>query len=374
LPNREKDLQAASEIGKIYNSFLDKKLLCEFFLQSVPLFIGADRGWLFLAGADNKLWVEAASDDAGDCPADIASAAKSAYEKGQPVHADKSMHLPLIVRNGAIGVASFTGSSFTREQKDLAFGLASQLAGALKTIMLYEQTLKMERLAAVGRTTSMVMHEIKNILQLAMFSEQWIREGISTNNTKFLERGQKGMSKMLKDLDGFVYEMLSLTKDYQIQPQPMNLIELLSELAADLESKASGLKVKLDFQAAPDMAGVEGEPRSISRALLNIVKNALEAGDKEDSWIKIRAQSVDKDHYVIEIEDNGQGMTDEVKANIFQAFYSTKGERGTGLGLMIIDKTVKAHQGKIQVESELGKGTRFILTFPKKLAAPVTSR
>jgi len=67
------------------------------------------------------------------------------------------------------------------------------------------------------------------------------------------------------------------------------------------------------------------------------------------------------------IEDNGQGMSAEVKARIFEAFFSTKGQKGTGLGLMIIDRTLKMHHGEIRVESEEGKGTTFTLTLPKTL-------
>jgi signal transduction histidine kinase len=114
---------------------------------------------------------------------------------------------------------------------------------------------------------------------------------------------------------------------------------------------------------------VQGESRSLYRAILNMVKNAIEAADKKDAFIKIRARSVSNEDYEIVVEDNGQGMTEEVKAQIFSAFFSTKGERGTGLGLMIIDRTVKAHNGQIQLDSEAGKGTKFTLTFPKKSPA-----
>lgn len=370
MVSEDKDLIAANEIGKIYHSFLDKKILCDFFVENTLLFINADRGFLYLTGAEDKLWLDACSDQE-PAPSDLQAQAEAAFKKGQNVNAGGSLFIPLIVRNNAIGIACFTKNSpgtFNPREATLAESLATQLGGALKNILLHEQNIKMERLAAIGRTTSMVIHEMKNIMQIGMFSQEWIQEGLKNNNQKFLERGAKGITKALREMNGFIYEMLSLTKDYHIQPQPLNLQALLEELAEDLKPKAEQNNVKLDFSLETEGLEAEGEDRSIYRALLNIVKNAVEASDKPDAYIRIKIRETDAGHYQIKIEDNGMGMTDEVKANIFQAFFSTKGEKGTGLGLMIIDRTVKAHQGKIEVDSTFGKGTAFTLTFPKKIA------
>ncbi len=370
METQDKDLLAAQEIGKIYNSFLDKKLLCDFFVENTLLFVNASRGFLFLAGAEDKLWIESSSDEK-TVPDLLQAQAESAFKKGQNVSAGPAAFIPLIVRNSAIGVACFVKSGtevFLPREVTLAAGLAAQLAGALKNILLHEQNLKMERLAAIGRTTSMVIHEMKNIMQIGMFSQEWIQEGLKNNNQKFLDRGTKGIAKTLRELNGFIYEMLSLTKDYHIQPQPLSLQALLEELVEDLKPKADQNHVTLDFAVENPPVLAEGEDRSIYRALLNIVKNAIEASDKPDAFIRIRVRETDVEHYQIKIEDNGMGMSDETKANIFQAFFSTKGEKGTGLGLMIIDRTVKAHQGKIEVDSTFGKGTSFTLTFPKKIA------
>jgi signal transduction histidine kinase len=69
------------------------------------------------------------------------------------------------------------------------------------------------------------------------------------------------------------------------------------------------------------------------------------------------------------VEDNASGMSEEVKAKLFEAFFSTKGKRGTGLGLMVVARTARMHQGAVKVESQPGKGSKFILTlrrsFPK---------
>ena len=373
MASEPNNLRAVNEIGKIYSSLTDKKSLCDFFPQSVLMNIDADAGYLFLAGQGDDVWLESQTDDAQVMPPAMQKEAAVILKTGKAVRAGRSLGVPLIVRNHAIGVACFTraASSPPFEQKDLeiAFDLASQMAGALKNTLLFEQNLEMEKLAAIGKSMGMVMHEIKNIVQLATFAEEWLVRGIQKNNKPFQERGLEGFRKALKEMNGFVQEILSLTKNYKIQPQPVDLRALTLELETDLKEKAQAHEVALSFEVDPALGFVDMEERSIYRALLNLIKNAMEACNKEKSWIHVTAKSVDAQSYQIRIQDNGQGMSDEVRARLFQAFFSTKGEKGTGLGLMVVQKTIKAHAGKLEVESQEGVGTTFIITLPKMILA-----
>ena|SRR3989338_4531916 len=370
MPSREKDFQSAQEIGKIYNSIVNKKVLCDYFLESIFPFIGASQGYLLLAGNDSQLWLESANGPAQECPAEIEAQARLTLREVKPFLKGHRIFLPLVVQTSVMGVACFTkeaGPEFTKEDLELSFNLACQLSGALKNILLYEEGLKMERLAAVGQTISMVMHELKNIVQIAKLADELVRRGIKNQNEKFLQHGLDGIAKALKEMDGFIWDMLSLTKDYRVEPQKTDLGAIVEELKHDFEEKTRELGITLDFQVEEGFSPVDADSRALYRALLNLVQNAMEACEKDESFIRIRVQSKDKDFYEIKIEDNGKGMTPEVRAKIFQAFFSTKGRKGNGLGLMIVERTCKAHQGNIQVHSEQGKGTSMTLTFPKTL-------
>jgi signal transduction histidine kinase len=167
-------------------------------------------------------------------------------------------------------------------------------------------------------------------------------------------------------MDGFIWEMLSLTKDYELEPEKVDLSGILAELQSDLAERAEGYHIELDFKTDPGFPDVEGDGRSLYRALLNLVKNAFEAfQSKENARIRIRAKIKDSDHYELTVEDNASGMTDEIRAKLFEAFFSTKGKHGTGLGLMVVARTVKMHHGTVNVESQPGVGTRFTLTLPR---------
>ena len=374
MSSPEKPYQATHELGRVYDAITDSKVLTEFFLNTVSRFIPAQQSHLFLATRNKTLLLEAAVPSSTGAPANLAAEAQKIFEEGKPCVVKGRMFLPLIARNSVMGVACLERAEgapvFTSQEVETGFDLASEFSGALKNILLFEENLKMERLAAVGQAMGMVAHEIRNIIQLARFSDELIRMGIKEKNEKFLSTGLDKMTKTWKEMDGFIWEMLSLTKDYQLEPEKVDLSVILAELQNDLAERAGGYHIRLDFKTEPGFPVVEGDGRSLYRALLNLVKNAFEAFlEKKDAYIKILARIKDDEHYELIIEDNASGMSEEVKAKLFEAFFSTKGKRGTGLGLLVVSRTAKMHQGTVNVESQPGVGTKFILTlrrsFPK---------
>lgn len=374
MQNSGQPYQAAHEVGRVYDAITDKKVLADFFLTTVLQFVPAQKGYLFLATQNKTLLPEAVSPAGTEPSQELIATVREAFDSGKPFARKGQLFLPLVVRNSALGVACFERAAeepaFTPKEIEIGFDLASQFSGALKNNILFEENLKMERLAAVGQAMGMVIHEIKNIMQLARFSDEMTRMGIAEKNPKFIEQGLAKMKKTMKEMEGFIWEMLSLTKDYQLEPEKTDIPAILQELQSDLAERAEGYKIRLDFRADPGFPSVEGDGRSLYRALLNLVKNAFEAfSDKSDACIKIRARIKDGDFYELTVEDNASGMSEEVRARLFEAFFSTKGKRGTGLGLMVVARTVKMHQGTVTVESQPGVGTKFILLlrrfFPK---------
>lgn len=373
MPTIQKSHQTARELGKIYQSFFDKELLAEFYLENVAAFTRADSAYLYLAGKNDELWLFKSHQPLPELPGSFLKDLKGIFEKGKPVFSSKTLFIPLVVRNAEIGIACFlknkSKARFSKSDFVLASDLSQQIAGALKNLLLHDENLKMERLAAIGQTMGYILHEIKNIIQLTTFSQGYLKMGMAKSDPALTDKGLSGMDKSIKDMHGFVSEILSLTKDYKISPQKFSLAEIFKELENDLAGKSKEQNTRLQFQIDDNFPETEGEPRSLYRALLNLIKNAMEAADKPEAYVRVRAMA-DKKEYEIRIEDNGQGMTDEVKAKLFTAFFSTKGEKGTGLGMMIIDRTIRAHSGKIEVESKLRQGTTFRLILPYQLPKP----
>jgi signal transduction histidine kinase len=107
---------------------------------------------------------------------------------------------------------------------------------------------------------------------------------------------------------------------------------------------------------------------SITRMLSNLIWNALEACDKDrrkaSNAVFIRADYYDKNHWMFEVEDNADGMDEDTEENLFEEFFSTKGDKGTGLGLMVVDRIVRNHKGKIEILTRPGIGSLFRTIFP----------
>lgn len=371
---RDRDFQSAHEIGKIYQSLTDRVSLCGFFLDSAVKFAGAAEGHLFLSGREDRLWLESSTVPENPAAAkEVQAAAQDTAVNGKPRQTPHTLFVPLFAGNTVLGVAVLTRPEteqpFEREDLDLAVGMAAQMAGSLKNLLLFEENLKMERLAAVGQTTGMVLHEIKNIMQLARLSYDFIKRGMENKKEHFLQRGMKNIERALRELDGFTMDMLSLTKEYALETEKARIEDIFHDLREDLTDKAADYQISLEFIVEKDFPEIEADKRALYRALLNLVKNAIEAvdTDKQDRWVRVGAAAAGSDQYLITIADNGMGMTEETRAKLFEAFFSTKGKKGTGLGLMIIDKTVRSHRGEIRIESEERKGTRFLLTLPFKI-------
>ena len=105
----------------------------------------------------------------------------------------------------------------------------------------------------------------------------------------------------------------------------------------------------------------------IERAILNLISNSSEVIPEGRGFIKISTKKLENGKYFqIIVEDNGRGIPEENLDKIFEVFFTTKGHKGTGLGLPVVKKIIEEHKGKIEVISEKGKGTSFILEIPVK--------
>ena len=119
----------------------------------------------------------------------------------------------------------------------------------------------------------------------------------------------------------------------------------------------------LDLQ--PDLGQVTLDPKGIYRCILNLVSNAIDACDKTQGLVTITSAVDETDKRLrISVADNGCGISEEDLENVFKVFFSTKGSKGTGLGLGVTQKIIAEHGGDIKAESELEVGTRFIMGLP----------
>jgi signal transduction histidine kinase len=168
-----------------------------------------------------------------------------------------------------------------------------------------------------------------------------------------------------------VMDLLSYSKERQPEFEVCLPNQIADDVCALLQDKAREHNVKLVKHFDDSIGEVSMDPNSLHEVLLNLMSNAVDACLFDEDTAKnhqVDLKTVhEKDNVIkFEVRDNGVGMEEEVIKMLFTSFFSTKGHRGTGLGLMVTRKLIEEHNGTIKVKSEPGKGTTVIVRMPYK--------
>ena len=224
-----------------------------------------------------------------------------------------------------------------------------------------EQLLQSEKLAAMGRLTSQVAHELNNPLYGIMNTLELLKTEIPPENRrrKILEMA---LSETMR-LSDLLRKMLSFSKPDQEERQPVDVNSVIDEILLLHEKQLKENDIDIVTSYAGQLPRVNASKNQLRQVFLNMVANARDA--MPDGGTLSVATSADRDHIIIEIKDEGTGIRDEHIGKIFDSFFTTKGEvKGVGLGLSVCYGFIKDHGGDIKVKSRVGAGTTFTITLP----------
>ena len=222
------------------------------------------------------------------------------------------------------------------------------------------------KMATIGRMAAGVAHEINNPMAIINEKAGLIRDIVSF--TDGFPRGDKllglvgSIEQSVERCSGVTHRLLGFARRMEVRKERIDLPDLLREVVSfqGNETRLKSINVQFDFQ--PDLPAIQSDRGQLQQVFLNIFNNAV-AAVSSDGNIHVSAAARSRD-VVVAITDDGAGIREENLNHIFEPFYSTKGEFGTGLGLSITRDIVRKLGGNIDVETELGKGTRFIVTLP----------
>jgi signal transduction histidine kinase len=257
---------------------------------------------------------------------------------------------------------------FTEDHLKLAGAIGHQAALAVEETRYHQAMVQAERLAAIGQTIAALSHHIKNILQGIRSGSEIVEMGLAQKDGTLLQKGWKIVEKNQGKIYHLVTDMLSYSKEREPMIEWTDLNALVREVLEVVEGRAKEMNLRIDVQLAQGLPRVPLDPEGIQHALLNIVTNAVDAVeerrkpqvavltklDPEAGWVRVM------------VADNGLGIQPEQQADIFRPFVSTKGAKGTGLGLAVSRKILREHGGDILLQSQPGKGSSFILRLPLK--------
>jgi signal transduction histidine kinase len=259
---------------------------------------------------------------------------------------------------------------FTNEHLMLMVAIGHQAGLAIENTDFYQAKIQAERLAAVGQTIATLSHHIKNILQGIRGGSYLIDMGLNEKDETIVRRGWTIVEKNQTKIYNLVMDMLSFSKEREPALEPADLNETVSDVVELMQSRAEELGVALRWQPGSNLTDVLIDPEGIHRAVLNIVTNAIDASEEAQGALVTITTAWDEGTSTakVVVADNGVGIPDDELESIFQIFASTKGTRGTGLGLPVSRKIVREHGGDIVVTSEIGRGSRFVIELPMRRA------
>jgi len=230
-----------------------------------------------------------------------------------------------------------------------------------------------ERLAAIGETVAALGHSVKNMLSGLKGGAYLTKEGLERQDFRRCEQGLEMLERNLGRVAGFVSDLLALSKPREPDTAPADAFEIAAEAVEILGQEAKAKDVELRLKEQPESLVVELERKAILDALLNLVSNAVDAASEVASGRVEVGLEADDERFWFEVSDNGPGLSEEAKEKIFKRFYSSKGASGTGLGLMVAQKTAREHGGRIEFEDRPGAGATFRLSLPRRLNAAQTA-
>ena len=301
------------------------------------------------------------------------------FSKGKSVHnlgIRSALCVPIKARklndkggDEVIGViyidSSVKNYTYSPDQLRLLTAIGLQAGLAVQNAKLYQAGLQAERLAAVGETTAALSHSIKNILQALRGGADVVEMGLKANNLVQSSKGWRIVDRNLDKIYQLTLNLLAYSRPREPKLEMVNprvLIDECLELIANTANEKGAMVVGDVDEAQP---AIPLDPSGMHQVIVNLLSNALDAVEPHKGLIKVTCRYEPEDREtLIEVIDNGVGVEPAMMKHMFELFHSTKGNRGTGLGLAVAKKIVDEHEGEITVRSTPRQGTTFTIRLP----------
>jgi signal transduction histidine kinase len=224
---------------------------------------------------------------------------------------------------------------------------------------------RQQQLESAGRLAAEIAHQLKNplaIINNAAFTlQRTVKEGKTITQQIRIIRDEVERS------DRIITELMGYARLVEGHVERLEVVEEMERAVAQVFPAAAPYEVTIEREYVPPLPALFMQRAHLSEVLVNLMKNAREAMQGRGT-LRLSARAVEGGRVEMVVADDGPGITAEVLERVFEAYYSTK-EGGSGLGLAIVKHNVEIYGGEIRAESELGRGTRFILKFPVKTQA-----
>jgi signal transduction histidine kinase len=269
---------------------------------------------------------------------------------------------------GTLNVYTDAPHVFSNEEVSTLNALAELSAVAIEKARLYERTVDVEeqlrrneQLSALGLLAAEVAHEIRNPLTVMKMLYHSLDLDFPEGDPR--REDTRVLGEKMDQLDSIVDNIVKFARNAEPQMGPVNIRELLDDLALLTRHKLQHQGIELMRDDAPELPPVKADATQLSQAFLNLILNAAEAMPSGGT-LRIATQQAES-MLQVTFTDTGPGLSDDQRERAFSGMLSTTKEKGGGLGLAIVAKVTEAHGGRLEVETELGQGTQVTLFLPR---------
>jgi len=398
IPTPEAGVKAIDNLRSLYkliadiSAFLNLDDLVHYALDRVYELLEADRGFIMFIDESGRMSVKASKGPEGAKKDDtppvshtiidevvkgrvgvLSSNAMSdkRFAGGKSVHnfgIRSAICVPLMGRDRVLGViqvdCSVTEKSYSTEQLRLLTAIGYQAGLAIENVLLYQAAVQSERLAAVGETVAFLSHHIKNILQALSAGIDVVEIAINADDMSRVHEAWPIVQRGLDRINALILNMLAFSKDREPLLKSVNVGAVLRE-CVELASPAADERRIALMTELPDIMEIPADDAGLNQAFLNLITNAMDAVEDETGAITVSVRLDTMNRCIaVQVADNGSGIEPEKINDIFTPFFSSKGQKGTGLGLAVARKVIEEHHGQILVSSEPSSGTTFTINLP----------
>ncbi len=252
-----------------------------------------------------------------------------------------------------------------------------QITNALVMLTDITEARRLEdHLTSLGFMIGSISHGIKGLLTSMDGGIYMMEKGFETGNRKKINEGFELSREMTSRIKKLVLDILYYTKTRQMEWGQFSVRQFIKNLVDIVSVNANNHQIRIEnkFDITTKDDFFEVDENSLLPAMINILENAVEAciDNPEKESIILFHTRVDKKKVLFTIQDNGSGIDKDDLKSIFTIFFSSKGNKGSGLGLYIANKVVGQHRGEIKVKSTKNKGTKFLIKIPRTV--PDTAR
>ena len=278
-----------------------------------------------------------------------------------------AMCAPLYGRDDVVGAiyvdAAEGGAGFTNDDLEVLTAIGKVVGVAYENARMHQESIENERLVAIGEATAGLGHCVKNILAGMKGGGELVEMALIGKDIARIEKAWPLVQRGLDRIETLMMNLLTYSRERTPDLMPTDVNDIITEIIEMTHHRAEQVKATIEF-VREEIGSVPADGRELYRVILNLVTNAIEAcEEKEGCVITLSTRRTSAGCY-IDVADTGMGIPPEILPRLSQAFVSTKGSRGTGLGLACSYKIIREHGGTITVASEVGKGTTFTVFLP----------